>query len=335
LTSERLPVALVWGESDFLVREAALALFAPATPQVIDATDWRPGAIADLAAPSLFGEDRALLLTSAEDLPDDGLAEVARHSADPPPHTRLVLAAVVGPRAKGPPRALAQALGKGAEIRRAAVDRRELPNWVRARARSLGLTVAAPGPAALIETVGEDPAILDQALRQVASVGPPGGLTREAVAAQFRGFGERRVWELCDAAFGGDAPRALRTLAGLLEAREEPLMVLGGIASRLRDLMRVRSLPPGMPQKDVARAAGLRFDWQARRYLEQARRFSVEDLAALHADVVEADGAMKQGGAGQVVLALVVTRIAARARAPAPGPAGAAMAGGRMRARRG
>jgi DNA polymerase-3 subunit delta len=323
-------VSLLWGESAFLLREAALEVVGPDRPQVVDAADWRPGLVADLSAPSLFGEDRALVLTSAEDLPQEALAEVARHAPDPPPRTALVLAAVVGPRAKGPPRALSKAVGTGGQVRRVALERRDLPGWVRARARTLGLEGEARGVTTLIEVVGEDPAILDQALRQVRAVNPPGGLTEASVAAQFRGFGDRRTWEVCDAAFSGNARSALRSLTGMLEAREEPLLILGGIASRLRDLIRVRALPPGMPQAQVARAAGLRFDWQARRYVEQARRFSEEDLARLHGDVVEADRSLKQGGPGDVVLSMVVSRIASTGAQRGP-----ARAGDRMRARRG
>jgi DNA polymerase III subunit delta len=330
VTAEPSPsVALVWGESDFLVREAALALFGRARPAVVDASDWRPGLVADLAALSLFGEERALLLTGAEELAKEALAEVARHAADPPPATHLVLATQVGSRAKGPPRPVAKAVGERASVHRAVVERRDLPGWVRGRARAQGLRVDAPGVAALIETIGEDPAALDQAVRQVASVNPPGGLTRDSVVAQFRGFGERRVWEVCDAAFTGNARTALRSLAGMLESREEPLVILGGIASRLRDLIRVRSLPPGLPRGEVARAAGLRFEWQARRYLEQAKRYSEESLSRLHGDLVEADGTLKQGGSGEVVLPILVTRIAALASSPAAGTAG-----DRMRARR-
>ena len=60
----------------------------------------------------------------------------------------------------------------------------------------------------------------------------------------------------------------------------------------------------------MARQAGLRFDWQARRYVEQAKRYREEDLAAIHQELVEADGILKQGGAGDVVLPSIVARIA-------------------------
>jgi DNA polymerase III subunit delta len=311
LTDTTAPVVLLWGESDFLLREAARRLF-PAQPIEIDPAGWDPTTLADLATPSLFGEPRGLLVAESQDLDADALADVARYAEAPADDALLVLLAAVGARAKGPPRALARAVGETADVRRVAVERRELPRWVADRAGSHGLKASPAGVQALIETLGEDPAELDQALIQLFSARPEEGLTPAAVAAQFRGFGDRRTWELTDAAFAGNLPTALRALAGMLEAREEPLMILGGIASRLRDLIRVRALPPRMPQGEVARAAGLRFDWQARRYREQARRFAPDELVRAHAQVVEADRQLKSGGAGvadEVVLETLVVSV--------------------------
>jgi DNA polymerase III delta subunit len=87
-------------------------------------------------------------------------------------------------------------------------------------------------------------------------------------------------------------------------------MILGGVASRLRDLLRVRSLPDRIPAAELAKAAGLRFDWQARRYREQARRFTLEELVELHSQVVEADRALKSGASEDVVLPVLIGRIA-------------------------
>ena len=101
----------------------------------------------------------------------------------------------------------------------------------------------------------------------------------------------------------------MRSLATLLQSGEDALPILGGIASRLRDLVRVRSLPDRMPPGDLARAAGLRFEWQARRYRESARRFSMEELVDIHDRVVEADRALKSGATGDVVLPALVLAI--------------------------
>lgn len=303
-------VVLLWGESDYLLRLAAAEALGGVRATEVDGADWRPGATGDLATPSLFGEPRALLVSNAQHLGEEGLAEVADFAEAPAPDAKLIVAAVVSSRAKGPPAALARALKGKALIQRVAVDRKDLPGWVRSRARARGMKADPGGASLLVQTVGEDPAVLDQALVQIQAAYPAEGVTSHTVAAQFRGFGDRRIWELCDAAFGRNLPAATRCLAGLLEAREEPLAVLGGISSRLRDLLRVRSLPERMPPAELARAADLRFEWQARRYREQGRRFTPEELAEIHARLVDADRALKLGGAGDVVLPMLVTKIA-------------------------
>jgi DNA polymerase-3 subunit delta len=301
---------VLWGEDTFLLRTEALERLGEVRPTEVEASEWSPGATADLATPSLFGEARALVVTDAGSLSPEAREELARYASAPAPGASLILLVEVGPRAKGPPAALTKALPKGVEARRVAVERRELPSWVRSRARRRGLPASPAGASALVETLGEDPAALDQAVEQLATAFPKEGITPETVAAQFRGLGERRVWELTDLAFGRDLPGALRALTALLEAREEPLVILGGIAARLRDLLRVRGLPDRMAPADAARAAGLRFDWQVRRYRDQARRFGEGELAALHEDVSEADRLLKQGAPGEVVLAKLVVRMA-------------------------
>jgi hypothetical protein len=103
----------------------------------------------------------------------------------------------------------------------------------------------------------------------------------------------------------------MRSLRALLEARGgEGLMILGGIASRLRDLMRIRALPDRTAPAELVRRVGLRFDWQARRYRDLAGRFTLEELAQIHERVVWADRALKSGATDDVVLPMVVAAIA-------------------------
>jgi len=61
---------------------------------------------------------------------------------------------------------------------------------------------------------------------------------------------------------------------------------------------------------EAARQAGLRFDWQVRRYREQAKRFSPEELAGLHERITWADRALKSGATDDVVLPMLVAAIA-------------------------
>ena len=303
------PVSLLWGEDEFLLREAALELLGDLQPVEVDGGLWQGGETADLATPSLFGERRALLVSNARALPDEGVRELARYLEAPDPGAPLVLVAVVGDRAKAPAALVKLIKGVGT-VTEVKIQRKELPGWLLKRATAKGLDLAPDGAAALVDTLGEDPGALERALEQLATAFSGERITREIVARQFRGLGEQHVWDLCDRAFSRDLPGAMRSLRTLLEAGEAGLMLLGAITSRLRDLIRVASLPERRAPADAARQAGLRFDWQVRRYRQQAKRFSAEDLAGLHERIAWADRALKSGATDDVVLPMLVAAIA-------------------------
>lgn len=303
------PMYLLWGEDEFLLREARLELLGDLRPVEVDGGLWQGGETADLATPSLFGERRALLVSNARALPDEGVRELARYLEAPDPDAPLVLVAVVGDRAKAPAALVKLVKGVGT-VTEVKIQRKELPGWLLKRATAKWLDLAPDGAAALVDTLGEDPGSLERALDQLATAFAGERITRETVARQFRGLGEQHVWDLCDKAFSRDLPGAMRSLRTLLEAGEAGLMLLGAITSRLRDLIRVKSLPERLAPAEAARQAGLRFDWQLRRYREQAKRFSAEELASLHERIAWADRALKSGATDDVVLPMLVAAIA-------------------------
>ena len=303
------PVTLLWGEDDYLLREAALALLGQTKATEVDATQWQGGELQGLATPSLFGEPRALLVNDARSLRKETLEEIGRYLAAPDPDATLVLSCVVAERGKVPA-ALQKLVEPVGEVRKVDIAKKELEPWLVARARDHGLDLAIPGARALVETLGPEPGQLVAALGQLQDVFAGQRVGPREVAQQFRGLGEQKTWDLCDRAFGKDLPGAIRSLRAIEEGGDDPLMVLGGIAARLRDLLKVRSLPDRMPPAQVAREAGLRFDWQARRYQQQARNFSMAQLVTLHDRITEADRALKSGATGDVVMPTLVTSIA-------------------------
>ena len=309
MSPKAAPVTLLWGEDEFLLREAALELLGDLQPVEVDGGLWRGGETADLATPSLFGERRALLVSNARALPDEAVRELARYFDAPDPGAPLVLVAVVGDRAKAPPALVKLVKGVGT-VTEVKIQRKELPSWILKRAKTKELDLAPDGAAALVDTLGEEPGALERALDQLATAFAGERITREIVSRQFRGLGEQHVWDLCDKAFSRELPGAMRSLRTLLEAGEAGLMLLGAITSRLRDLIRVKSLPEGLAPAEAARQAGLRFDWQVRRYREQAKSFSPEELAGLHERIAWADRALKSGATDDVVLPMLVAAIA-------------------------
>ncbi len=304
------PVVLLWGEDAFLLRETALELLGALRPTEVDAAEWQGTELQDLATPSLFGEARALLVNDARSLSKDALGALAAYLAAPDPDARLVLVAEVGERAKVPA-ALDKLVRPVGQVRELKVARKDLEPWLIQRAKRSGLDLAPPAARALVEVIGEEPGRLAAALAQLADAFAAERITPELVHRQFRGLGEQKVWDLCDRAFAKDLPGAIRSLRSLEAGGDDPLLVLGGIASRLRDLMRVRSLPDRLPPAEVAKQAGLRFDWQARRYQQQARNFSLGELVEIHDRVTEADRALKSGASGDIVMPTLIVAIAA------------------------
>jgi DNA polymerase-3 subunit delta len=303
------PVTLLWGEDEFLLREAAVELLGDLQPVEVDGGQWQGGETGDLATPSLFGERRALLVSNARALTDDGVRELARYLEAPDPGAPLVLVAVVGDRAKAPAALVKLVKGVGT-VTEVKIQRKELPAWILKRAKTRELDLAPDGAAALVDTLGEEPGALARALDQLATAFAGERISRDIVSRQFRGLGEQHVWDLCDKAFSRDLPGAMRSLRTLLEAGEAGLMLLGAITSRLRDLIRVKALPERLAPTEAAKQAGLRFDWQVRRYREQAKRFSPEGLAGLHERIAWADRALKSGATDDVVLPMLVAAIA-------------------------
>jgi DNA polymerase III subunit delta len=301
---------LLWGEDEFLVRQAAVDFFSAQVvrPRELDAKEWQPGDFFDLATPSLWGERRGLLITGAQALSEAAAKELQRYLQSPSPDAVFVLTMVSGRRTAPP---LAKAIkGSGGQSKQVSLRRQDLPKWILERAKTRGVRLSTPGAAALLSALGEEPGRLDQAVEQLRSAFPGRAVGPEEVESQFQGVAEQQIWDLCDRAFLGRQSEAMEILHALLQAREDPLFILGGIASRLRDLLRVAALPESMPSGEAAREAGLRFDWQVRRYREQARTAGRDALGALHHRVVEADRALKGGLASEVVLAALVAAIA-------------------------
>jgi DNA polymerase-3 subunit delta len=303
-------VTLLWGEDAYLLREAALELLGEIEAAEVEAAAWQGGELQSLSTPSLFGEPRALLLSDARSLSREGLDELSGYLAAPDPDATLVITWTIAERGK-PPASLQRLVEPVGEVRKVDLARKDLEPWLVARAKAGGVELAIPGARALVEALGSEPGQLVSALEQLGSVFPGRRVGAQEVARQFRGLGEQKTWDLCDRAFAKDLPGAVRSLRAIEEGGDDPLMVLGGIAARLRDLLRVRSLPDRMPPAQLAREAGLRFDWQARRYRQQAGNFSLGELVALHERIAEADRALKSGASGDVVMPTLIAAIAA------------------------
>ena len=217
--------------------------------------------------------------------------------------------------------------------------RYDLAAWIRhwAQARH-GLQLAAPTAARLLERLAGDLGQVDQALaRLAAACGPEqrGRPVQPDAVDDFAGSPqERTAWGMIDAAAAGDTRRALRELADLLDAGENPIGIaaqIGSVLRRLSTAARLLALPPtagrpaGMDQalREAGVAAWPKALAQAREALTQLGGRRARQLPLWLLDL---DGALKgdasRGLRARLALERLFCMMARRGdgpRSPSPG----------------
>ena len=181
----------------------------------------------------------------------------------------------------------------------------ERGSWLRAEVRRLGRKADEAAVAALVDTVGQDLRELAGAVAKLhVAVPPPTVLTAGHVTEFLAQTADRGIFELTDAVFAADAATALDRLDALIDQGEDPIRLLGFIASQLRLLLRVADHPE-LPKAQVAGllGGGVR-DWQVDRARRQLRRFRPGDLHRALDLIAEADAHIRNGTSSPRLLLL-------------------------------
>ncbi|MFM9196433.1 MAG: DNA polymerase III subunit delta [Planctomycetia bacterium] len=148
---------------------------------------------------------------------------------------------------------LAKAVAKhGLVVELTVPPRANLAAWVRQWSQSRhGIQLAAATAQRLLERLGNNLGLVDQALARLAAATDPAAkkvvIQPEAIDDFAASPLERTAWGMIDAAATGDAREAVTQLAALLAAGENPIAISAQIASVLRRLStaaRLLALPP-------------------------------------------------------------------------------------------
>jgi DNA polymerase-3 subunit delta len=114
--------------------------------------------------------------------------------------------------------------------------------WLHGRAKAAGLQLTPGAAETLLTLVGEDLSRLAGELEKAAVfAGADGRIGDEVVRALVGESRARRYWELTQALEEGQGARVLGVLEQLLDAGEEPTVLLGLVAGHFRDLWKARA----------------------------------------------------------------------------------------------
>jgi DNA polymerase-3 subunit delta len=138
----------------------------------------------------------------------------------------------------------------------------ELPAWIRARMRAQGFAPSEDAIALLAERAEGNLLAIAQEIDKLAALRPAGAVGTADLEALGDDNAVYDVFRLTDAAFGGDAPRALKILNGLRAEGEDVIPMLGWLLNQLDLALRLASAP------DFATGARAEYGmWPARQQL--------------------------------------------------------------------
>jgi DNA polymerase-3 subunit delta len=174
--------------------------------------------------------------------------------------------------------------------------RGELAGWVAERVESEGATIERPAADALVIAVGDDLRLLDSEIKKLATyVGNERPITPTDVELLVPYAGTANVFAMVDAIGRRDGRTALHLLHKLLDENAAPLYLLGMIVRQFRILIQAKELSAqGLAASTIAKRAGLH-PFVAEKAQRQAMNFSMGQLEAIYARLLETDLAIKTG----------------------------------------
>lgn len=262
--------------------------------------------LAELLSPSLFADERVVVIESAADAGKQPAALISDTAKDVPSGITLIVIHTGGGRAK----TLAADLRKAGAIEHECVAPRwpsERMAFVRNEFRTLGVRVSSEVVEVIVESVGAQLRELAAACSQlVADTG--GKVDEDAVRLYYQGRPEVSGFEVADKAVAGDRAGALESLAWALHHGVPRVLLADALAEAVHAIARIR----GLGNVDASAAAELGMSPRRVKSAQaQGRAWDSESIAAAVVVAAALNGDVK-GQAADADFALVhaVARVA-------------------------
>lgn len=178
--------------------------------------------------------------------------------------------------------ALAKAVEKagGSVAAENTLKAKQLPRWLQAEAKRLGVQLDRDGAQALVASVGERQQRLLREVEKLAlELGPGAQIGAEEVEQAAAHSAEHQVWGLVDALVAGDGVAATRAYLELSAQGESVTRLVGLLARRVRDVLTIaRRLEAGEAPPEIKPSLKMS-PWAADRRIAEARRSDPERLS--------------------------------------------------------
>ena len=233
----------------------------------ISIEDIEIGFITDALAPSLFGDQRIVVIKEIQDLDGDCSDEIITYLENQDESLTLVLWHKGGVKGK----ALVDKIKKaGAQIISAEAIKKESEKseFVRSEFKRLGRKISPAAIQALIDSLGSDLRELGGACTQLASdVALQKTIDEEDVTAYQQGRVESTGFDVADAALDGNTAIAIINLRNAISTGTDPVLIVSALAASFRTLAKVSGESRSAKSYELAQTLALP-PWQ----IDKARR---------------------------------------------------------------
>jgi len=171
------------------------------------------------------------------------------------------------------------------------LDTRALAGWVAEEARRLGGEISPAVAGYLVERIGPNQQQLASELDKLIVYEPK--ITREHVDLLTEKTPQSRVFDLLDAAFGGNKKKALQLYEEQRAQKVEPQAIMAMIAWQLK-LLALAKLAGNKSAQKIAADAGVS-PWPVQKAQNLARRIDGRQLRAMVAEAADIDHKSKTG----------------------------------------
>lgn len=308
MTSMINPVHLVVGEDEFLAERATKSIIDEVGPaaevSTLRAGDITVSELAQATSPSLFAEERVVVVTNTELAGKEPTELLLKAAADPAPGMTLVIVHS----GKGRNKSYVAKFRKVADVHEVnSPNQRERQSWVTAEFRRHGVRPTPDVIGALLESVGSDLRELASAIEQLVA-DTEGELTVAKVRAYYTGVAEVSGFDIADQAIAGRTDRALASTRRALQLGISPVAIAAALANKVGDVAKLYQTR-GNPDQ-IARTVGMH-PFVAKKTMQVARNWSGSAVSEAVIIVADLDATVKgQGGDPDFAVEDAVRRIA-------------------------
>ena len=321
-SSTPAPVNLIVGTEGFLAERARQQVVAATRTRAgikdlpVDmrkTSELSVGELAELLSPSLFAEDRIVVITGVEEAAKETVALIEQAVADPAPGVVLILMHT----GKGRQKSLVTSLPKkgpagSVQVHSAAeLKGREKQAFVEQEFRRHKVRVTPDVTAALLDSVGSDLRELASAISQLVA-DTDGQVTEEAVHRYYTGSAEVSGFDVAEQALAGRSDAAVGSARRALQLGVNPVLLASAMSGMIGDIARVHG--DRVNPRSQAAEFGMP-PWKLEKTVRAARGWSSASVAAAVQIVAELDAGVKGHSAdAEWAVEDAVRRIAGHAR---------------------